>query len=202
MFTNISGVILAGGANKRFNGIIKANIVINGKTILARIMETIGGIFEEIIIVTNTPGEFEEYSNLKIVKDKFLKVGPLGGIHAALNSTSNNIFVFAGDMPLLDNEIIKREIEYFYQNRCDILLPEINQLTEPLHAIYSASIISTLEKYLSGHQNYAVRDFLKTVNTRYLQLEDLPRNVKAFTNINTPVDIPFVEKIILQREIL
>jgi molybdopterin-guanine dinucleotide biosynthesis protein A len=53
MVHNISGVILAGGSNKRFTGMTKANIVIGGKTIISRIMEIIRDIFDEIIIVTN-----------------------------------------------------------------------------------------------------------------------------------------------------
>ena len=114
MAGNISGVILAGGENRRFNGLPKSKIVIDGKTIIARILDTINEIFDEIIIVTNSPEEYKEYSNCKIVSDHFLKAGPLGGIHAALKGTSNEaIFVFAGDMPLLDKKLIISQINYF-----------------------------------------------------------------------------------------
>jgi molybdopterin-guanine dinucleotide biosynthesis protein A len=84
MVHSISGIILAGGANRRFNGMTKSNIIIDGKTIISRITDTIRDIFDEIIIVTNTPEEFKEYNKYKIVSDQFLKVGPIGGIHAAL----------------------------------------------------------------------------------------------------------------------
>src|SRR5450759_2128051 len=126
MVHNISGVILAGGANKRFNGITKAKIVIDGKTIISRIIDTIGDIFDEIIIVTNTPEEFKEYTNFKLVSDKFLKIGPLGGIHAALKASSKEaMFVFAGDMPLIDKRVITRQIDFFNSHKCDILIPRI-----------------------------------------------------------------------------
>ena len=36
----ISGVILAGGANKRFGGITKATIIIEGEKIISRIIST------------------------------------------------------------------------------------------------------------------------------------------------------------------
>jgi molybdopterin-guanine dinucleotide biosynthesis protein A len=40
-----------------------------------------------------------------------LKAGPLGGIHSALKaSTKESLFVFTGDMPLLDKEMIVRQI--------------------------------------------------------------------------------------------
>ena len=86
MTNRISGVILAGGSNKRFGGITKANVVIDGETIISRIISTISNLFDEIIIVTNKPKEFQEFIQYKIVEDQYLKAGPLGGIHAALKA--------------------------------------------------------------------------------------------------------------------
>lgn len=76
---------MAGDAGNGLIGIMKANIVIDGKTIIFRISDTIKDIFEQIIIVTNTPGEFGEYISFKIVVDQFRNVGPLGGIHSAMS---------------------------------------------------------------------------------------------------------------------
>ena len=60
MENRISGVILAGGDNKRFGGILKSNTIIGGETIISRITGTVRDLFNEIIIVTNTPAEFRE----------------------------------------------------------------------------------------------------------------------------------------------
>ncbi|MEI8226130.1 MAG: molybdenum cofactor guanylyltransferase [Bacteroidota bacterium] len=197
MIHNISGVILAGGANKRFDGMTKANIVIDGKTIISRIIDTIKDIFDEIIIVTNTPEEFKEYINYKIVSDQILKAGPLGGIHAAIKTSSKEaLFVFAGDMPLLDKKVIIRQIEFYNSHKCDILIPRINTYIEPLHAIYNISIIETLEDYLTGDHDYAVRKFYKRQNVRYMQLKGFEEISNAFVNINSPADIPIAEKIL------
>ena len=197
MIHNISGVILAGGANKRFDGMTKANIVIDGKTIISRIIDTIKDIFDEIIIVTNTPEEFKEYINYKIVSDQILKAGPLGGIHAAIKTSSKEaLFVFAGDMPLLDKKVIIRQIEFYNSHKCDILIPRINTYIEPLHAIYNISIIETLEDYLTGDHDYAVRKFYKRQNVRYIQLKGSEEISNAFININSPADIPIAEKIL------
>jgi molybdenum cofactor guanylyltransferase len=197
MINNISGVILAGGESKRFYGIAKSNIKVGGKTIISRIIDTITDIFDEIIIVTNTPEEFKDYTNYKIVGDQILKVGPLGGIQAAFKASSKEaLFVVAGDMPLLDKKFIIRQIDFYNRNLCDILVPGINQDIEPLHSIYSNSMVKTLEKYLTENPNHAVRHFFKMVNVRYMQLEVSEENRNIFTNINSPSDIPLVEKIL------
>lgn len=197
MENSISGVILAGGANKRFNGQIKAKMPVNGRSIISRMIDTIGKIFREVIIVTNTPGEFRELGNHLIVSDHFKNAGPLGGIHAALKASSGEAcFVFAGDMPLLDEALIISQIEFYRMHSCDVLIPQVNKFIEPLHAIYNSIILKYLEEYLSGNNDYAVREFFKTVNVIYQQLSFSERTAKAFTNINLPSDIIVVEKML------
>jgi len=146
MIDNISGVILAGGANSRFNGMVKANIIIGGRTIISRTSEILRGIFKEIIIVTNTPGEFDEYPDFRIVADEIQNKGPLGGIHAALKASSGEaVFIFAGDMPLIDEDIVKILLGAYSEQKCDILIPKTGNFIEPLHSIYSKSILHNIE---------------------------------------------------------
>ena len=191
MANRISGVILAGGSSKRFGGTTKANVVINGETIISRIISTISDLFVEIIIVTNKPEEFSEYIQYKIVEDHYLKAGPLGGIHAALKASSEDaIFVFAGDMPFLDKEIISDQINEFSKRQHDVLIPEVNQFIEPLHAIYRKSVLNHLERFLLEGKSRAVRDFLSEVNVGYLQMTKNEKTEIAFVNINSPSDLP------------
>ena len=49
----ISAAILAGGAATRFDGRMKSKIIIDGETIISRIISVIRDIFDELIIVTN-----------------------------------------------------------------------------------------------------------------------------------------------------
>ena len=190
MANSISGVILAGGTNKRFGGITKANVVIGGETIISRMISTISNLFSEIIIVTNNPEEFRDFIQYKIVQDQYLKAGPLGGIHAALKASSEDaIFVFAGDMPFLDKEIITDQINEFNKREHDVLIPEVDQFIEPLHAIYRKSVLNDLERFLSAGKSRAVRDFLREVNVGYLNMHKTEKTEKAFANINSPSDL-------------
>jgi molybdopterin-guanine dinucleotide biosynthesis protein A len=195
MFYNISAAILAGGSGKRFNDVIKAKIVIDGKTIISRIIETIGDIFDEIIIVTNRPDEFKEYNSYKIVVDQFINKGPLGGIHSALKHTDREaLFVVAGDMPFLEKEIIVKQVNSYNNNTCNILIPKVDKYIEPLHGIYRTTILSTLEEYLEGENDCSIREFIYGMNTCFMQLKGDEKQTRAFTNINSPSDILFVKK--------
>lgn len=190
MDCRISGVILAGGASKRFGGITKSNIVLRGERIISRIINNINDLFEEIIIVTNNPSEFREFTTCRIIGDHYLKAGPLGGIHSALKSSANDaIFVFAGDMPFLSKKIIAEQISQFCLKDYDILIPLIGGFIEPLHSIYRVTVLGDLEKFLTLGKNRSVRDFIKLLNVGYLQIEESEENKRAFTNINSRSDI-------------
>lgn len=183
-------MILAGGSGTRFGGIQKARLKIGGKTIISRIIETIGDLFPEIIIVTNTPSEFSDCSGCKITGDYFLEQGPLAGIHAALKTSSfDAVFVFAGDMPFLNKEIVRKQIDAFNGSDFEIFTPKIGDLVEPLHSVFRKSILDDLEIYLSEHHERSTRDFIAGKNTGYLKLEDSPETKRAFSNINSPSDI-------------
>jgi len=190
MIDDISGVILAGGTNRRFNGLIKSNIVLGGKSIISRITDTLDEIFSNIIIVTNTPEAFKGLDKFLVIGDRFRNVGPLGGIHAALMATRcSACFVFAGDMPLLNGELIIRQTEYYRQHNCDALIPRSADFIEPLHAIYNRKILDSLEDYLTQKQGYAVRMFLRTIDVAYFDLLPSDTAGSPFTNINYPEDI-------------
>jgi molybdopterin-guanine dinucleotide biosynthesis protein A len=190
MGCTISGVILAGGASKRFGGITKSNVVLRGERIISRIINSINDIFDEIIIVTNDPSEFREFTTCKIIGDHYQKAGPLGGIHSALKSSAHDaIFVFAGDMPFLKKEIIAEQINQFCLNDYDIMIPLIGEFIEPLHSIYRVTVLDDLERFLTGGKNRSVRDFIKLLNVGYLQIEESEENKRAFTNINSQSDI-------------
>ena len=186
---SISGVILAGGSATRLGGIIKSKIMVAGETILSRMIRVMEEVFDEIIIVTNTPREFENFRHYKIVSDIFLKKGPLGGIHAAIeNSSKDAVFVFAGDMPYINRKIIEDQIKKYNEEGSDALVPMIDNYIEPLHAIYSVTVQTQLTEYLKD-SDFAVRHFLKNLNTSYMQMVNNEETRLAFRNINTPGDL-------------
>lgn len=188
---NIACAILAGGKNSRIGGKNKAFLKINEKFFLENITEILGKIFDEIIIVTNNP---EEYDFIKdkyfIIKDKIKNIGPLGGIYSALlQTTKEAVFIVACDMPYLHGDVIQKEINTFNIFNCDAVVPRINHYIEPLHSIYKKNIADNLYSFIKNSKNYSVKKFLKIINVNYLDIEDNDFYKKVFTNINTPEDI-------------
>ena len=188
--SDITGVVLAGGANSRYGGKIKSNEIIGGERVISSILKTIRPIFEEIVIVTNTPEEFTDITGCIITGDHFLNRGPLGGIHAAMKISSKDaIFVFAGDMPFLNRELILLQAEDFISRPADAHIPKFKGNIEPLHSIYSTSLVNQLENYLTTGSDNMIRSFLNEILVGYFIVPESEIYTKSFTNINSPLDL-------------
>jgi molybdopterin-guanine dinucleotide biosynthesis protein A len=80
MKKDMTGIILAGGKNSRM-GTNKAFLEINGIRLIDNILAIYKKIFSEIIIVTNDPLSYTEFSETVIVTDIYKEKGALGGIY-------------------------------------------------------------------------------------------------------------------------
>ncbi len=188
--------ILAGGKSTRFEGQNKALITVFGETILNRNIQTLQTLFDETHIVSNKANDFLN-TGLPVFADVFKEIGPLGGIYTALmHSNCEAVFIFSCDMPFLSAELIKKIMEDFSKKDTQILIPQILNKIEPLHAIYSTTILQTLKNHIINTEEYKIRLFFPKVQTSYLALENTKENQKAFLNINSANDIKSIEAFI------
>lgn len=188
-YTNISAVILAGGCSTRMGGSDKAMLRVEGKPIIERSLSVLGEIFEELIIVTNGARTYS-YEGVKIVKDEIKNIGPLGGIYTGLCNLTGNAGFFVGcDMPFLHNGIIHRQVDFFNQMQCDAFVPRIGSSIEPLHAIYRNTLKDKILSFLKDSKERSIKEFLKTIDVRYFDLDDTDLNRHCFKNVNTPEEL-------------
>ena len=195
MAYNVTGILLAGGKSSRM-GKDKALIKYGNETFMSNSLKKLHKLFDEVIVVADN---IEKYNieNAKIIQDIYPKMGPMGGIHAALKAAKNDwIFVIPCDMPMwqpfLVEEILKYRLDY------DIVVPLINDHMEPLFALYKKTCIPGLEECLNKNI-IKVLELYPLVKTNYLELEKVYNEVdqcdKNFFNINTPEDLYNMVKI-------
>jgi len=155
-----------------------------------RILSVIEPLFHEII-VAGWPGGSPVPHGVRLTADNFAGLGPLAGIESAMKASATPfVFVFGGDMPWLSDDLIRQQAAAMLSSPSDILVPRVNGLVEPMHAIYRCKIHKRLESYLLSDGSPAVIDFYTNVDTRYMELPPDASTTKAFTNINRPEDMP------------
>ena len=187
----MTGIILSGGENRRM-ATNKAFLKIGGEFLIERILQVFKGLFNEIIIVTNTPELYISYDVI-LVDDLIKKRGPIAGLYSGLlNSRNNYNFVVACDMPFLNRSLISFMMGFIKGN--DIVVTRYNGLVEPLHAIYSKSCLPVIESCLNKNDS-GLRDLLGVCKVRYIEENEISKidpEMRSFININTPDDLNLV----------
>ena len=183
----MTGIILAGGRSLRM-GENKAFLIIQGARIIDRILTSFKELFQEILLVTNTPLEYFDL-NLRTVADLFPGCGSLGGIYTGLFYASHpRAFVVACDMPFLQAPVIQylKDLSPPY----DMVIPRTPDGLQPLHAIYAQRCLPFMEALLR-QGNCRIADFFPKVKKREVLPEELlplDPQLQSFTNLNTPED--------------
>jgi len=204
-----TAVILAGGNSSRM-GLNKSLLKINNETLIDRAIMLLKNIFDDIIIVSNSPDDYTN-SGLPIFQDVYQGFGPLAGIHSGLlNSNSEKVFVVSNDLPFLNRELL----EYLLTVKADnsIVVPKEAGHTHHLCGIYSNSCIDAAENILiesreqpkssSGKsgRKYNVRRLLDECGAELVSIDNLPFYSKdLFFNMNNYDDYNYV-KMKLERK--
>jgi FdhD protein len=166
----------------------KALLPYRGGRFIEAIHRKLAGIFSEVLLVTNSPEQYD-FLPCRKVPDLHGGVGVLAGIHSGLYHSSNSaIFAVACDMPYLVEGLIRH-----MASRADgggVLIPESPSGLEPLHAIYGKGCLAAIEATLLSGQRRIVSFFDRT-NVSRMNQEQVARFDPAFisfVNINTPDD--------------
>ncbi len=195
---NINCIILAGGKSTRL-GHDKVLEKIGDKSLLEQVISRIDPLSKEIIIVTAKERAFAELAgrpNIKLVTDIIPGQGSLGGIYTGLiKSDSLYNIVLAADMPFVNTDLLKYMVGV--SEGFDLILPRVEGLFEPLHAIYSKNCVQSIEKIFQQGSKVIIELF-NYVKVRYIETEEVdkydPQHL-SFFNINTKEELERAKKI-------
>lgn len=183
----VTGVILAGGQSSRM-GSNKALLPYRGGRFVEAIHRQLSGLFDEVLLVTNTPDQYS-FLPCRKVADIFPGLGALAGLHSGLyHSGSEHIFAVACDMPYLNSALIRRLAAQ--RDSFDVVIPESESGLEPLHAIYGWRCLGPMEDSLANGRKRIISFFADVRLRRYSRDEValLDPDFASFRNINTPGD--------------
>lgn len=190
---DVSGVILAGGKSSRY-GANKAFVEVDGIPLIERVAGILQSIFEQTVIVTNSPEEYS-YLNMPMRRDIIPGLGPLGGIFTGLQMISGKAgFFVACDMPFLNPDLIRYMVGI--KDAFDVVVPKITWKMEALHAMYGTKCTPHIEKLIHS-ENFQIVRLFKYVSVRYVGEDEIMQfdpELKSFFNINRPEEIRNMEK--------
>lgn len=187
-----SAIVLVGGEARRAGGMEKYFFEIGGRTFIDRLLETLRGAVEEIVIVARDEEQcrrFDPYPYVRCIPDMRRGIGPIGGLHAGcLAAEGEEVFVVACDMPCINGGVIRALFEMLGER--DAVIPcWDDDMYEPLCAVYRRS---ALVEYLREHEALSLRAMVRSLDARFVPVETFRRydpDLLTFININRLGDL-------------
>jgi len=190
---DVTGVILAGGASARF-GSNKALAPIHSVPLIQHVATPLEQLFHQQLLITNTP-ETYEFLEWPVTGDVYKKCGPLGGIHAALQTINTpKAFIVGCDMPLLNPVLISYICTL--SGKWNVALPWLEAGPEPLYGVYCKDCLKKIEENLQN-KKFKIRTTLESLKLRKIgqnEILELIGDLNTFHNINFDQDLSIMTK--------
>jgi molybdenum cofactor guanylyltransferase len=185
-----AALILAGGQGSRMGGADKALLVLEGQSLIARLLETLRPQTSRQVIVAN--GALERFSGLgaEVLADAWPGqpsdlVGPLAGIYTGLaHVQTGDVLCVPVDAHLLPTELYARLEKARQEAGASIACVHDGADLQPLCCLLPASAAASALAALQAGL-YSVRDWLKTQSLATADFSDWPRWAWS---VNTPLE--------------
>ncbi|MCL4559571.1 MAG: molybdenum cofactor guanylyltransferase [Chloroflexi bacterium] len=195
----LSIVIQAGGQSQRM-GQNKALMPFLGQPLIARVVERVSTLADEVLVITNDPQSYP-FLKVPLFADILPRRGNLGGLYTALNVASHPVVgVLACDMPFASPLLLQAQQDILIAEGVDVVIPRSPEGLEPLHSVYRREVClpavrealeANLMRMVSWFPAVKVRELIAEEITRY----DPSRT--AFMNVNTPEEFQRAEALAL-----
>lgn len=187
---DLAGVVLCGGRSARM-GRDKAQLEINGQSLLARALSILDEVSDDVRIACGPSARYEECGR-DLVLDRASDLGPLGGLAAALASTpAEHIVALACDMPRIDARIVRVLVDTARSRDLDACVLRSERGIEPLCGVWKKSMLHPIETALQKGERRVVAPFEEQLadgtrpNVGFVDVED----AEVVHNVNTPADV-------------
>jgi molybdopterin-guanine dinucleotide biosynthesis protein A len=190
-----AAAIIAGGAATRLGGLPKSTLVVEGRSIAERLLESLRAVFPRVLVVANDEAPWAGLG-VEVVPDVHRGAGPLGGVHAALVATAAHagVVCVAGDMPFVAPALLALLRDQAPE--ADVVVPRVAGRAEPLLARWGRTCLPVVDAQLAAGER-AVHAIFELVKTTWLDesaLRAVDPALRSFTNLNTPEDLRRLER--------
>jgi molybdopterin-guanine dinucleotide biosynthesis protein A len=185
----VAAFVLAGGKSTRM-GTDKAFVMLDGRTLLDRVLEVARSVTSDVRIV----GDAAKYASFApVVEDVFRDCGPLGGIHAALRASQSELnLIISVDVPFASRTFLQYLIGCARSApSAFVTVARVKERWQPLCAVYRRGFAQSAENALRAG-SYKVDLLFDEARTQVIGEEELQSagfSLRIFRNLNTPEEL-------------
>ncbi len=196
---SVTAFVLAGGKSSRM-GRDKAGLVLAGKTLLERAVQTARAAGAQVCIVGAGQALHDMAARLtcSTVGDAFPGQGPLAGIHAALASAHAGQvnFILAVDIPFVTAALLQFVLSRAKESGALATLPHAAGRIHPLCAVYRREFAAAAQQALAEGNN-KIEAALHGQTVEIIGEAELVRrgfHAAMLANLNTPEEFAEAER--------
>jgi len=183
----ITGVVLAGGQGRRMGSIDKGLVTLDGRPMVAHVLERLRPQVDEILINANQHhAEYAAFGYPVIADAIGGFAGPLAGLQVALAQAAHPLLATVPcDSPFLPADLVARLAAARHAAAADLAVARTFAQPHPVFALVRREVLPHLERFLAGGGR-KIDAWYATLKTVEVAFDD---EADAFRNINTAEEL-------------
>jgi molybdopterin-guanine dinucleotide biosynthesis protein A len=184
---DVTGLVLAGGMGRRMGGVDKGLVLLDGRPMVAHVIERLTRQVGAIVINANQNVERYAALGYPVVSDSIGGfAGPLAGLHAGLLAAQTPYVATAPcDSPFLPLDLVSRLAAGLEDAQAQLAVAHTFAQAHPVFALVSREVLPHLSAFLDGGGR-KIDAWYATLRVAPVQFDDA---ADAFRNINTPDEL-------------
>ena len=185
--TDITGVVFAGGQGRRMGGVDKGLVELDGRALVAHVIERLAPQVGELVINANQNRDRYAAFGYPVVADVIPDfAGPLAGLHAAMaTATTPYVVTSPCDSPFLPADLVARLALALAATPLDLAVARTFDQPHPVFSLVRTDVRPHLEAFLRGGGR-KIDAWYATLRVADVRFDD---EADAFRNINTAAEL-------------
>jgi len=179
----VTGVVLAGGLGRRMGGVDKGLQLLDGRPMVAQVIERLQPQVDELLINANQNLDRYAAFGHRVVPDSIEGfAGPLAGLERGLaNATHGLVATVPCDSPFLPADLVIRLYEALATGGAELAVARTGSQPHPVFCLCRRELHANLAAYLSG----GGRKIDHWYSSLHVVEVDFADEAAAFDNLNT-----------------
>ena len=193
----VTGVILAGGRATRMGGVDKGLVPINGRPMIAWVIDALRPQVATVMINANRSHDRYGEFGCPVIDDGDSEFrGPLAGMASAMRSAKTPyVAVVPCDSPLITGDLVERLYAAVASSGSPAAVAHDGERLQPVFALLARTLLADLAGYLDDGQRKIDRWYAR----HGYESVDFSDVAESFANINAPEDRSALEQSLAQR---
>jgi len=178
-----TGIVLAGGQGRRMGGIDKGLVELQGRPMVAHVIERFAPQVQSMLINANQNVERYAAFGYPVISDAVGGfAGPLAGLHAGMAASDTPLVATVPcDSPFLPHDLIARLGHELREQRAQLAVARTFEQPHPVFCLAERALLGHLEAFLQGGGR-KIDAWYASLAIAEVSFDD---EADAFRNINT-----------------